>query len=265
MPLHFQSLISSSSGNCLVLWSDRTRVILDCGIRSAHGTRNLLENNLEDPKNVDAVIISHMHGDHINHYSLMALDQYGLSLRVHERCLDQLRDRHFNGHRFPSLDLNTFADENFKVGDLSFQPFEVPHHPAYPNFGFAVRYREGKRWRNAVFVTDFNDGTSVLDYFADSDFIFVESNHDLDLLAKYFNPNSQYHMSNPKTARLLCMTCNRNKKKPHTVMLGHLSSQRNTERVALEEVHGAFRVNGMDLDFRLFAAPLYEPSQVIKI
>jgi phosphoribosyl 1,2-cyclic phosphodiesterase len=265
MPLYFKSLSSSSSGNCLVLWSDRTRVILDCGIRSIRGTRGLLEDNLEDPKNVDEVIISHMHGDHINRYSLKVLNEYGLRVRVHERCLDQLREKHIKDHRFNSLDLKTFSDESFIVGDLSFQPFEVPHHPNYPNFGFVVSYKEGKSWKNAVFVTDFNDGEAALDHFTDADFIFVESNHDLDLLAKYFNPNSRYHMSNPKTAQLLCMTCSQSKKKLHTVMLGHLSPKRNTESFALEEMQGAFRENGLDLNFRLFAAPLYVSSRVVKI
>ncbi|MCG6536740.1 MAG: MBL fold metallo-hydrolase, partial [Syntrophales bacterium LBB04] len=173
MTLHFQSLISSSAGNCLVLWSEKTRVLIDCGIGSMRGTRQLLTKNLTDSPHVDAVIISHMHGDHINSRSLRVIGQYGLKVRVHERCLDQLRDRHINGHKHTSLKVETFSDQYFTVGDISILPFEVPHHPNYTNFGFAVRYQNGKSWKNAVIVTDFNEGASALGSFIDADFIFV--------------------------------------------------------------------------------------------
>ncbi len=266
MSLYFQSLISSSAGNCLVLWSDNTRVVIDCGSRTLRGTRELLERNLKDPAAIDAVLVSHLHGDHINGYSLRVIQEYGLSVRVHERCLEQLRERHFNGHRrLHSLDLQTFSDASFTVGDLWFRPFAVPHHPDYPNYGFAVRHKENGQWKKAVIVTDFHDGTAALDHFADSDFIFVESNHDLDLLAQHFNPNSRFHMSNPETAALLCRVCRESARKPHTVMLGHLSSQRNTQTIALEETRAAFRERGMDADFSLSAAPLYGCSPVVKI
>jgi phosphoribosyl 1,2-cyclic phosphodiesterase len=264
MTLRFQSLCSSSAGNCLVLWSDTTGVIIDCGLSSMRKARALLQ-NLPDPRAVGAVIVSHMHGDHINRQSLRVIAEYGLPVKVHEQCLDQLRDRHIEGHRGHLPDLKTFSDNNFTIGDLTIQPFEVPHHPSYPNFGFAVRCRERHAWKHAVIVTDFHNGGSALEYFVDADFIFVESNHDPGLLAQYFNPNSRYHMSNPKTAELICASYSQSKRKPHTVMLGHLSEQRNTEHFALEEMRGAFRERGVRVDFNLFAAPLREVSRVVEI
>jgi phosphoribosyl 1,2-cyclic phosphodiesterase len=265
MALHFKSLSSSSAGNCLVLWTDKTRVIIDCGLASMRKTRELLEKNLKGPLNNDSVIISHMHGDHINHHSLRVIEEYGLKLRVHERCLDQLREKHFNGHKFTSLNIKTFSDNCFTVSDLSIQPFQVSHHPSYPNYGFFVRHLDGKNSKNAVIVTDFNNGESALDYMIDADFIFVESNHDLGLLKKYFNPNSRYHMSNPKAAELISKAYMQSKKKPHTVMLGHLSSQRNEEQFAFKEMNSAFRERELDLNFRLFASPLHECSTVVKV
>ncbi|MCG6538102.1 MAG: hypothetical protein L7F78_26150, partial [Syntrophales bacterium LBB04] len=79
------------------------------------------------------------------------------------------------------------------------------------------------------------------------------------------NPNSRFHMSNHKSAELLCAAYMQSKKKPHTVMLGHISSQRNTEQFAREEVTNVFREKQQHIDFQLFTAPLYESSNVVDI
>ena len=265
MTLRFQSLSSSSAGNCLVLWTDQTRIIIDCGLASMRRTHEVLENSLQDPRKVDAVIISHMHRDHINHHSLRVLDEYGLTVWVSGRCLGQLKGKHFNGHKFRSMALNTFSSQELTVGDLAIQPFDVPHQPIYPNCGFAVRYRDGRHWRHAVIVTDFHNGRSALEYLIDADFVFVEANHDPDLLARYSNPNSRFHMSNPKTAELLHTAYMQSRKKPKTVMLGHLSAQRNTERHALKEVQHIFHRNGTAMGFELCTAPLLDASRIIEV
>jgi len=265
MSLHFRSLSSSSSGNCLLLWSDNTRIIIDCGLSSMRRTRELLENNLGNPLHVDSVIVSHTHGDHINHQSLRVIDEYGLNLMLNERCIDQLRGKHFNGYKFRSMSLNTFSNKSFMVGELCIQPFDIPHNPKVPNCGFVVKCREGRNWKTVVIATDFYDFRDIWGYFKDADFIFVESNHDPGLLAKYFNPNSRFHMSNPKTAELLYTARRQSRNKPHTVMLGHLSSQRNSEKHALGEIKRFFKENGTEMAFNLFAAPLYESSRLIEI
>jgi hypothetical protein len=56
-----------------------------------------------------------------------------------------------------------------------------------------------------------------------------------------------------------------NPSKPHTVMLGHLSYQRNNEELALNEMGSVFREREIDLNFKLFAAPLYECSAVVNV
>ena len=55
MPLHFRSLRSSSSGNCLLVWTDHTRVLIDCGLGSMKRTRQVLMDNLGDQLDIDAL------------------------------------------------------------------------------------------------------------------------------------------------------------------------------------------------------------------
>ena len=264
MSIYFKTIRSSSSANCVAVWTDKTRVLFDCGFPSMKQTREILKENLGKPEDVDAVIISHLHGDHIRYYPLRALEEYGLTVKVHRKCLKQLKTKHFNGYGFKTLRLEPFDDVKFEIGDMIIEPFKVPHHPAYLTYGFVIRYKQQKQWKKMVLVTDFNNGRSVARHFKDADFIFVESNHDLELLDMYFNPNSLYHMSNLKTAELLCQARQQSKKAPQAVMLGHISSQRNDEKIALNETRSVFQENGVELDFDLYAAPLYNTSEVVK-
>jgi len=221
----------------------------------------MLREHLGNPLDIDATIVSHMHGDHIGYYPLRVLEDYGIKVRVHEECLAQLKQKHFNGYGFNSLRLKPFSDGPFTVGDLTFRAFDLPHNPFFPTFGFAIKYKTIK----VVVATDFNSWDDSLGQFVDADFIFVESNHDLELLRQHFNPNSQFHMPNPETGKLLCCARKDSRKAPQAVMLGHLSLIRNEPDIALEEIEHAFEDEGTDLDFRLLAAPRLEASQTVKI
>jgi phosphoribosyl 1,2-cyclic phosphodiesterase len=261
MPLHFKSLCSSSSGNCLLVWSEKTRILIDCGLGSMRRTRQILTKHLGNPADLDAVIVSHNHSDHISYYPLRVLEELGTTIIIHENCVAQLKEKHFNGYGFGALKLKPFGDAPFTAGDLSITPFEVPHNPYYHTYGFAITYKNKK----IVLATDFSGWHDSLDYFTDSDFIFVESNHDLELLRLYYNPNSRFHMPNPRTGRMLCEIRKNSRKSPSAVMLGHLSLQRNEPHIAMEETRKAFMDAGMALDFELFAAPRLQASAEVKI
>jgi len=261
MALYFQSSCSSSSGNCLLLWTEHTRVLIDCGLGSMKRTRELLNKNLGSRLDVDGVVISHMHSDHIGYYPLRVFETYGIKLRVHENSLLQLKAKHFNGYGFSSLKIRPFTERPFRVGDLTFRPFELPHHPSYRTYGFVVKYKNKK----VVIAADFSDWRDLLGYFIDSDFIFVESNHDLELLRRYYNPNSRFHMPNPETAKLLCSARKNSRKAPKAIMLGHLSLIRNEPAIALREIENRLEKEGIELDFRLSAAPGLMASEVVRI
>jgi phosphoribosyl 1,2-cyclic phosphodiesterase len=224
-------------------------------------TRTALTTVFDDPMQIDSVLLTHTHSDHISYYPLRVLDEYGLRIRLHEDCFDQLKGKHFNGNGFKKLDIVPFKKRHFKVGDLMIQPFEVIHNPAYPTYGYQIHYRDTK----IVIATDFLDWTGVFDAFVDADFIFVESNHDLELLRQYYNPNSRFHMPNPDAAQLLVNVCKESNTMPSGIMLGHLSDQRNEPDIALAETHRAFEGAGVKMDFELTAAPLREIGRPVRI
>lgn len=261
MSLRFMSLRSSSSGNCLLIRTDRTSVLIDCGLGSMKRTRRVLSQSLGDQLDIDAAVISHMHTDHIGYYSLRVLESLGVDVRVHESCLPQLEAKHLSGRGLNSLRLKPFSDAGFHVGDLNFGPFEVPHNPWYPTCGFVITHGRSK----LVVATDFNKWDALLQNFVDADFVFVECNHDLHLLALHFNPNSRFHMPNPDTADLLCAARRSSSKPPQATMLGHLSEIRNRPDLAIREVKDSFERADVDLDFPLLVAPRAEQSQVVEV
>jgi phosphoribosyl 1,2-cyclic phosphodiesterase len=261
MSLHFQSLRSGSSGNCLTLWTDETRILIDCGIPAQYRCRQVLQEHAGGPSKIDAVIVSHAHTDHIRYDSLRVFEDHGVPVYCHEDCLPQIFDKH-HARSCPDLTFKTFGDHPFTVKEFLIEPVRVSHQPHFVTHGFVIRSKED---RKIIVVTDFNDYDGLLDHFSDADFIFVEANHDPELLRRHFNPNSLYHMENSKTGWLLSHALERSRVLPTAIMLGHLSEQRNSREIALGTVRGVLQRQGIPLDFALHAAPRYEPSETIKI
>jgi len=61
--MRFASLGSGSSGNALLIESDGTLILLDCGFSLAEVTARLARAGVE-PGEVDAIIVTHEHEDH---------------------------------------------------------------------------------------------------------------------------------------------------------------------------------------------------------
>ena len=263
MTLKFKSIRSSSAANCVLISTGSTQILIDCGIESQTECKRLLNKHAGRIEDIDAVLVSHSHTDHINHHTLHVLAVHGIPIRAHRSVLKQIYCKHKCTGRKESPVLAEFSDDSFQVGDLEITPMEVPHEPGVPTYGFVIHHRSGSKRRKVVVCTDFYSYENVVSHFADADLIFVESNHDLDLLKKNPNYASRYHLSNPRTAGLLYHAISDSKHSPQHVMLGHLSDERNREKLALGTIEKLFDQKRRKLDFELSAAPLYKASETI--
>ena len=264
MSLYFRSYRSSSAGNCLALWTRDSCVLIDCGIRTLRDSRAVLHGHGAAHGPVAAVLVTHAHGDHLNRLAARALVEDGIEIRAPQAVASQLRARIAmrGGRACPVRSLPSGAE---RVSDFNIQAIRLSHQPEVPTFGFVIEAGHGSAQRKVVVATDFNDPRDVLPHLADADFVFVEANHDAELLRLHFNPNSRYHLPNAKTAGLLVEAVRSRRSAPRHVVLGHLSAERNRDHLAVAEVQAAFARRGMKLPFLLDTAPKHAPSAVIKL
>ena len=213
---------------------------------------------------LSGVVVSHAHCDHICYSALKVLEKLAVPVYCHQMVKNHVERKHFKDWPAPPK-LQTFDHRPFKLGTFEVQAVELPHEPRCPTFGFVVRVGAGEKTRKLLICTDFHDHSVVFDHLLDADFVFIEANHDLELLRQRFNYASLFHLSNPKTADVLCNATRSSRFKPQHVMLGHLSNERNTEELAISTIRDHFAMNGVPLEFPLTCAPKYEPSPAITI
>ena len=261
MTLTFQSLCSGSSGNSLLLRTDQTTLLIDAGFSSMRSGRKALNGFLPA---IDGAVISHLHSDHIQYASLRLLEESRIPVYLYEKDIQPLAGRHFRRFPFLHLKIRPFADRPFRIGDFAIQPFRLPHDGIRATFGFAIYAdRNGKR-KKVVVATDFRDWRGLPGWFADSDFIYVEANHDPELLRINPNPRSLFHLSNEKCGRLLRQVFAQSRTAPLSLMLGHLSAKRNRPELARETV-AEIVADGGSRHIRIHIAPRYEASDLISI
>jgi len=262
MPIYFRSYCSSSAGNCLALWTGDSCLLVDCGVRTLRACRTLLGQHQARYGLVSAIVVSHAHRDHLSHDAYRILQEEEISIHAHEAVVPQLRERHVSGGS--ASPIKVLPDEGLAVGDFRVTAIPLSHDPDVPTFGFVIQAGHGTQRRTVVVCTDFNQPSDVLPHLPGADFVFVEANHDAKLLNAHFNPRSLFHLDNRQTARLLLQAA-RGGRPPLTVVLGHLSEERNRERLAVAEVERAFAHGGLKMPFHVEPAPKCEASRVFRI
>lgn len=261
MPLHFQSIRSGSSGNCLLLWTEHTRLLIDAGFPSMRKCRAALADLGGD---IDAILVSHLHHDHIQYATLRVAEELALPVYVYRADVGHLIERHFRRWPFEALEIRPYTPERFRIGDLGILPFELPHHPEHTTFGFEVTYAQDGQAAKAVLASDLSGWQDIRDRFRGADFLYVEANHDEELLRVHPNFNSRYHLSNVSCGCLLRQAFECSRALPTAVMLGHLSKIRNRPDLATHTVATILDEAGYDA-IDLHVAPRYLPSDIIRI
>ncbi len=261
MTLSFQSLRSGSSGNSLLLRAGMTTLLIDAGFGSMRECRQVLGEMLPS---IDGVVISHLHSDHIHHYALRVLEEHRVPVYVYEWDLQLLPGMHFRKSPFFSLQLRPFSARAFRIGNFTIRPFPLLHDGIRRTFGFEASALQRGKVRRIVTATDFRDWRNLPGWFENADLIYVEANHDPELLQRHPNRRSHYHLSNGECGRLLCHSFSNSKLLPRAVMLGHLSEIRNHPGLARDTVLEILEGRGFD-EIDLQVAPRYESSEAIEI
>ncbi len=184
--MRFTVLGSGSTGNSVLISTEKTRVLVDAGLSAKQTLLRLAEVG-EDFEKLDGVVITHEHGDHVGGLRVL-MKKVNCPVYITERTKNAyLRPRRgANGEKETRLRSDAVKDRTeeigsnreFRIGDIDFDPFSVPHDAA-DNFGFVAMNR-GLR---VALLTDFGHFTQLMkEKLRGCDGMMIESNHSVDML-----------------------------------------------------------------------------------
>jgi phosphoribosyl 1,2-cyclic phosphodiesterase len=218
-------LASGSKGNCTYVGTPHANVLVDCGIAPRRIYRELRSQGI-DPASLDAVFISHLHGDHVSGLPSL-LRRQRLRVYVHSRAADGLQGI-AGWVEHSGADLAAFnGDGGFHHRDLDVLPVSLSHD-SDPTVGFKL-FCNGSR---IGILTDSGETTALhTAVYGDCQALLLEANHCPDLLRHGPYPETlkrrirgaHGHLSNDQAVQFATGLASL----PRHLLLGHLSEQNN--------------------------------------
>lgn len=257
-------LRSGSSGNCLFLEHDSKYLLVDAGGMSQKKYHEILQEVNVTPDLLSGIVFTHTHSDHVNYSTIQVCRKYGIPIWIHELNIPVMKS--LFGKIFEDVTVHSFGADGFQVEEVSFESFAVSHDAAEVTSGFKIREEGSKQFFTyAADLGFFPDGLKK--YFSGASYIFLESNHDTDLL--WNNPRRPYihkrrvasdsgHLSNTQCADALVKIIGESSDKPRGLILCHLSNDHNSPRLAIDTVGSILNNSGISVP--IYAASRHEKT-----
>ena len=176
---------SGSTGNAVLIVAGNTRVLVDAGLSAKEIARRLAIMG-EDAQCLDAVLVTHEHGDHAGGLRVL-LQSVDCPVYISAKTLDAYVSERFNvSNDEPKRRAKALRDrveqiessQDFRIGEIDFHPFTIPHD-AVDNFGFTATHHGVK----IATVMDFGHMTTLItERLRGCAAIVIESNHSRDML-----------------------------------------------------------------------------------
>lgn len=197
--MRFASLGSGSRGNGTLIEDENTCILIDLGF-SLKETLRRLKRLGRSPEDIDAILVTHEHADHINGVAPFAR-KYSIAVHMTPGTYDPNRQgalpilKKINCHR------------NFRIGGIGIEPVPVPHDAREP-----CQYLLSSGGVKVGVLTDLGHVTPFVEtQYRSCDALMLECNHDPSMLAEgpYPYPLKQRvaglhgHLSNEQAAKLV--------------------------------------------------------------
>ena len=249
------SIASGSSGNCIYVGSEATHLLVDVGISGRKTEGGLKELGLTG-KDIDGILITHEHADHIQGLGVIAR-KYEIPIYATAGTIAAIKACEGIGTVEEELFHEVKEDTKFTLKDLTVNPMRISHDAAQP-----VAYRIAYGRQKVAVCTDlgvYNDYT--VECLKGMNALLLEANHDVNMLQVGPYPyklkqrilGERGHLSNENTGRLLCRILHDNLQ---AILLGHLSKENNLPELAYESVRmeinmGETPYKASDFDIRV--------------
>jgi len=243
--LRFKSLGSGSSGNATVVQARSTtsitHLLVDCGLGIRHLDKRLGQAGML-AEQIDAIFITHEHGDHIGCARQLALRER-IPVWMSHGTYTAIGEPDFDGLLRIACDALPI-----EVGALQVRPFTVPHDAREP---LQLTCTDGDQ--RLGILTDLGHATShVLEQLAGCGSLLLECNHDPDMLAASSYPpflkrrvgGGWGHLANGAAAEIArAMSASGLKQ----VVAAHLSEQNNRPDLARRALATALGCSDADI------------------
>lgn len=263
--MRFSILGTGSSGNSALIVTENARVLVDAGF-SARRLKQLLEPLGESLERIDAVFLTHEHGDHCS--GIEGLKKFP-RIQIFANHATSREVQRGLSHR-PDWQLFE-TGSRFRFRDLEVDTFAVPHDAQDPvGFRFSNGH-DGDLFaprRSIAWLTDLGHAPqNVRECIRECDVVIVESNHCPELLKndvrrpwslKQRISGRHGHLSNVATRDLLAEVASPRWRR---IFLTHLSRECNS-RAAVETTFAQMRTTMSACEFAIVeqgqSTPLYE-------
>ena len=231
----FCPLASGSKGNCIYVGTPTTKILIDAGL-SAKMIRERLDTIGVQLEDIDAILITHEHTDHIRGLDILGC-KMGIPVFANSdtaKAIYEILDQ------CPKFKIFS-TGEAFEFGDIEVHPFSIQHDAVDP-VAFTIRTGGLK----LGFCADLGFATTLVQsQLKGCDYLYLEANHEVSMVHACPRPmvykkrvlSRQGHLSNEECAHLLEHIYHEGLKHVH---LAHLSSECNSPDLALKIITEKF-------------------------
>ncbi len=256
--LKLTPLFSGSRGNCTLIQSQKTNILLDVGYSYKKLLLALEGKNLK-PKDIHAIVITHEHDDHICALPMWTKFQMDAKIYVPQPIVNCISNRSYSPY------VNGVS-QSFVVGDIAVDVYECSHDSQA-----CCGYRFSAGGESVASITDTGCYTDdIVHFLAPCKVVQLECNHDVTMLrqGRYPYPLKRRiaspfgHLSNDQCADILQKLIGSNVKK---VVLAHLSENNNTAELAFDTVNKMYQRNNVieGKDVQLYVAQQHTVGETI--
>lgn len=246
------SLFSSSKGNCSLISCGKDAFLIDAGV-SCKRIEEALSALGAHAAELRGIFISHEHSDHTQGLATLS-KRYSLPIYTAPECMDliSMTAPEVEGHLQP-----TVAGDRVYIGDIRVTVYPTPHD-SVRSFCYRIE-SEGGSLGYATDIGHISD--EVQDAIFGCDSVFIESNHDKELLATGPYPQflkkriagSHGHLSNEACSHIVPVLARCGTR---CITLAHLSDTNNTPDLAYKESRDRLKDYGVTLVGEAFAGDL---------
>ncbi len=227
-------LASGSKGNSTYLGTHKTKILIDAGI-SGKATKERLESIGVQLEEIDAILVTHDHADHIIGLKTLAF-RYKIPVLANTETAKGI---YRSLGKCPEFTLFT-TGEKFSFNGIEVHPFSIQHDTVDP-VGFTLQIDGIK----LGVCTDLGYPTTLVrSHLQSCDYLVLESNHEPSMVHACARPmiykqrvlGRSGHLSNESCAQLLTEILDEKIKHIH---LAHLSEECNAPETALQWTRSA--------------------------